>query len=146
MALLPTGATGAGPSFDGGRGGTQQGGGGGHRGSADCRGGEINGDRQDGGDSADDCESKSFRVGASRVAHPAAEPSGGLGRNPCQQKAHAFPNGLPYLSQESHPRRRRKRGRICSPQAIGAQSGRCTATNCRRATTRAARTKKFRAI
>jgi len=65
----------------------------GYRGSADCGRGEDDGHRQDVHDSTDDCESEGFRNGAERIARPAAETSGGLGRNPCRQKAHAFPSG-----------------------------------------------------
>jgi len=57
-------------------------------------------------------------------------------------------NGLPYLSQEITPAPDAgKRGRTYSPQAIGARSGRCTATKlppCNNAC--GTNEKKFRAI
>ena len=66
-------------------------------------------------------------------------------RHSCRQKAHIFRIGCRFRSRASR-RRRRRRDRICFPPATGARSGRCIATRCRRATTRAGRTKRSRAI
>ena len=83
------------------------------------------------------------------VARHAARTSGGLTHKDartCRPKVLIFPIGSRCRLPESHRRRRRKRARTCFRRATGARLGPSIGTRCRPATTRAARTRRSRAI
>ena len=151
---------------DGRRGRAQQGDRARYRRAADRRSRQDDRHRQDRDDRTNDCEQGGVPRRARPFARPAAQSGGGLRRHQeqinearghqepgttrirssCPPKARTSLTGCRFRLRASRRRLPRKKARICFRRATGARFGPCIATRCRRATTRAARTKRSRAI